>query len=250
MMCPPTHRLTLVALLACLVSASLSTAAGAQGPRRSVWDGVYTDAQAARGKASYDMHCAGCHGNELEGLGFGNGPGLVGQRFVETWEGNLFSLFDMSRSPMPRAEDVTVPDDAVLDALAFILQRNEMPAGMDELRLDALSLIAFVGKDGPTPVRDLALGRVLGCLSEGPNDSWVLVNATEPVKSRDGGESSETELATMKTEALGGASYTLLDVFPPPDEHTGHKVEAKGILIRKTNSLNVTSLQMVGVACE
>jgi hypothetical protein len=71
------------------------------------------------------------------------------------------------------------------------------------------TLIAFVGKDGPTPVRDLAPGRILGCLSEGPNQSWALTNATEPVKSRDGGESSDTELATMKTEVLGGGEEYL-----------------------------------------
>lgn len=232
--------------LASLAPATVS----AQGARRSVWDGVYVDAQAARGRTVYDKQCAGCHGNKLEGLGLGNGPALQGQRFVETWEGNLFALFDMMRSPMPRAEDVTVPDGEVLDALAFILQANGMPAGRGDLKADDLSLITFVGKGGPTPVRDMALGRILGCLEEGPNKTWVLARATTPTKSRDGQQSSETELATMKSEALGAGTFTLLDVFPAPAEHRGHRMEAKGILIQKTGSLNVTSLQMVDTTCK
>src|SRR6267142_570717 len=95
-----------VALLTTLWTASVPV--GAQAPHKAIWDGVYNAAHAARGKTAYGKHCAGCHGNELQGLGLGNGPALVGQRFIETWEGNLFSLFDMMRSPMPRAEDVTV----------------------------------------------------------------------------------------------------------------------------------------------
>ncbi|MDO8793826.1 MAG: c-type cytochrome [Vicinamibacterales bacterium] len=221
----------------------------AQAARHSVWDGVYTAAQATRGRDAYQKHCAGCHGNKLEGLGLGNGPALQGQRFVETWEGNLFALFDFMRSPMPRAEDVVVPDPAVLDTLAYVLEQNGMPAGKDELKPDGLALVTFVGKSGPTEVRDMALGRALGCLEAGPNNSWVLARATAISKSRDGVASSETELGSMKSEKLGTASYTLLDVFPAPAEHKGHRMEAKGIVIKTSNSINVTSLQMVDAAC-
>lgn len=221
----------------------------AQSGRKGVWDGVYSKAQATRGHVAYDKHCAGCHGNQLEGLGLGNGPALQGDRFVETWEGNLFALFDMMRSPMPRAEDVNVPDGDVLDTLAFILERNGMPAGADDLTPEALTRINFVGKNGPTDVRDMALGRAMGCLEMAPDKSWKLTRATTVSKSRDGMASSEGELASMKSEPLGTNTFTLLDVYPPPDEHKGHKMEAKGILIKKTNSLNVTSIQMVDSTC-
>ena len=221
----------------------------AQAARHSVWDGVYTTAQAARGREAYQKHCAGCHDNALEGLGLGNGPALQGQRFVETWEGNLFALFDFMRSPMPRAEDVVVPDPAVLDTLAYVLEQNGMPAGKDELKPDGIALVAFVGKAGLTEVRDLSLGRALGCLEAGPNNTWVLARATGISKSRDGVASSDTELGSMKSEALGTASYTLLDVFPAPAEHKGHRMEAKGIVIKTSNSINVTSLQMVDATC-
>ncbi len=36
---------------------------------RSVWDGVYTDAQAKRGEALFAENCVTCHGPALEGDG-------------------------------------------------------------------------------------------------------------------------------------------------------------------------------------
>src|SRR5687767_4435313 len=118
----PWTRASLACTLAWLMVSWIGSAStSAQAPRKTIWDGIYSAAQAARGNTAYGKHCAGCHGNELKGLN-ANGPALVGPRFIETWEGNLFALFDRMRSPMPLAEDVTVPDPEVLDMLAFILQ--------------------------------------------------------------------------------------------------------------------------------
>ena len=39
----------------------------AQSPR-TIWDGVYTDAQARRGEDLYRQHCSRCHGADLTGL--------------------------------------------------------------------------------------------------------------------------------------------------------------------------------------
>ena len=36
---------------------------------RSVWDGVYTEAQAKRGEALFAENCVTCHGPALEGDG-------------------------------------------------------------------------------------------------------------------------------------------------------------------------------------
>src|SRR5262245_53941489 len=36
------------------------TAGPSQAPHRSVWDGVYTDAQAKRGGAAYEYSCSTC----------------------------------------------------------------------------------------------------------------------------------------------------------------------------------------------
>ena len=42
----------------------------------SVWDGIYTDGQAARGAAVYEKECAQCHGPG--GAGGGMAPALTG----------------------------------------------------------------------------------------------------------------------------------------------------------------------------
>ena len=39
----------------------------AQEATRSVWDGVYTEEQAGRGKPLYNQHCASCHADTLMG---------------------------------------------------------------------------------------------------------------------------------------------------------------------------------------
>ena len=50
----------------------------AQAPQgKTVWDGVYTDVQATRGKDAYDANCARCHREDLSG---GQGPALTGER--------------------------------------------------------------------------------------------------------------------------------------------------------------------------
>ena len=49
-------------------------------PDKTVLDGVYSDAQATRGKASYSAVCLGCHDAALEGV---SAPQLTGDRFIE-----------------------------------------------------------------------------------------------------------------------------------------------------------------------
>src|ERR1700683_2309537 len=46
---------------ASLVTAQTST------PRRTIWDGVYTEAQASRGTTGFGQSCAGCHALAAEG---------------------------------------------------------------------------------------------------------------------------------------------------------------------------------------
>ena len=85
--------------MACLPAAVASLSAQGETSTRSVWDGVYTAAQAARGKAEYELYCAGCHGPDLEGL---DGPMLVGPGFLRNWlEDNVNSLFTRLHTKMP-----------------------------------------------------------------------------------------------------------------------------------------------------
>jgi S-disulfanyl-L-cysteine oxidoreductase SoxD len=99
---------------------------------RSVWDGVYTAAQAKRGEALYSMECAACHGLALNGGE--SAPPLVGGEFMSNWSGlTVGDLFDRIRTSMPadRPGHLTRQQDA--DILAEILQVNQFPAGATEL---------------------------------------------------------------------------------------------------------------------
>src|SRR5262252_2842351 len=64
----------------------------------TVWQGVYSAEQAARGRRVYEDHCAVCHKPNLTGL---DGR-LKGKRFMEEWrEDNLNSLFIQIKRGMP-----------------------------------------------------------------------------------------------------------------------------------------------------
>ena len=50
------------------------------GPPRSIWSGVYTEAQAKRGQALYLDECANCHASNLSGNE--SAPALIGDDFA------------------------------------------------------------------------------------------------------------------------------------------------------------------------
>jgi S-disulfanyl-L-cysteine oxidoreductase SoxD len=99
--------------------------------RQSVWDGVYTDAQADRGKGQYAQHCAVCHGTALEGNG--ESPPLTGE-FIPDWAGTtLADLYDKIETTMPLNAPGTLRPAIVADILAYLLKENNFPAGQKEL---------------------------------------------------------------------------------------------------------------------
>lgn len=132
-------RLALAALVMCWGTAA------ARQPARSVWDGVYTPAQATRGRAVYDRECARCHGPALEGNGEAAGP-LAGIEFLSTWNGlTLGDLLDRIRLTMPLDKPGTLGRQENADVLAYIVSANKFPAGETELPREGerLKQIAF-----------------------------------------------------------------------------------------------------------
>ena len=92
---------------------------------------------------------------------------------------------------------------------------------------------------------------VIGCVSEGPNSTWVLINGTEPAVSK---VPNTTTAAVKEAEGtrLGRRSYGLLGVTPfGPENHKGRRVVVKGVLIKaaKNDRINVTSLQITATPC-
>ena len=64
----------------------------AQAPARNVWDGVFTEAQANRGKVSFEKECSNCHNQDLNGNV--RGPALKGEKFLADWlNGSVNTLF-------------------------------------------------------------------------------------------------------------------------------------------------------------
>lgn len=110
-------------------------AAMAQGPQKSVWDGVYSDAQAERGKAQYLEHCASCHSTNLQGSD--EGPGLVGDGFLSPWiELSVNDLFERTRISMPQDRPGQLSRPAYADVITYLFRVNKFPAGNDELKPD------------------------------------------------------------------------------------------------------------------
>ena len=57
----------LAATAALFAAAAINSAAFSQAPGKSVWDGVYADAQSKRGEEVSKKSCVTCHGDELAG---------------------------------------------------------------------------------------------------------------------------------------------------------------------------------------
>jgi mono/diheme cytochrome c family protein len=233
----------------------LPALAQSPGSVRTVLDGVYSEPQAVRGRQTYTTNCAACHGNALEGI---SAPELTGKRFTERWrEGMLDGIYSFIRQRMPLgrpANATPIPDKDYLDIVTYILQGNGYPAGAAELAPDTLSRIMFVGKDGPRPVPDGALVVTVGCLSRRDDGGWVLLNAAEPARTRSE-VSTPDEMKTSSEKSLGALTFRLaeLDAVPDftPEMHLGHKIQAKGYLVRQPNAerISLSSMLMLDATC-
>lgn len=226
---------------------------GIQG--QTILDGVYSEAQTARGGALYGKLCATCHGNALEGV---SAPELTGNRFISRWrEGTLDGIYNFVRQRMPLGRSPgasPIPDDDYLDIVTYVLKANDYPSGPSELVPDLLSKVMFVGKNGPQPVPDGALVITVGCLSQTSNGTWILLSATEPARTRIE-TSSPQEVKTSAEKGLGTLAFRLaeIDAVPEfePDMHKGHKMQAKGYLVRQPNAerISLSSMEMLDATC-
>ena len=119
--------------------------AGAVQLAPSVWDGVYTEEQAKRGEALYVDQCARCHGASLEGGEMGRG--LVGNSFGSDWNDmSVGGLFERVRVSMPQDNPGRLSRQQTAEILAFVLSKNDFPAGRTELptQTDVLNQMKFL----------------------------------------------------------------------------------------------------------
>ena len=135
-----------------VIALAVSVSVSLRAQQRTVSDGVYSAAQAQRGEALFQMRCALCHGERLEGAA---GPPLVGDGFLGPRDKQpVFELFDKIHATMPADTPGTLEPPQVADLVAFILQRNKFPSGRVELAAAnaALKEIALVALNPPAPV--------------------------------------------------------------------------------------------------
>jgi mono/diheme cytochrome c family protein len=114
-------------------TAAQNTESSPQPTAKSVWDGLYADPQAARGREAYRKACAPCHMEDLGGHEYAGA--LAGYPFQMKWEdASVAEVFGRIRT-MPLGEAGSLTTQEYLDILAYLLQANGYPAGKDELTI-------------------------------------------------------------------------------------------------------------------
>lgn len=222
----------------------------AQGTPR-IWQGVYTTAQAQRGKATYDTACIRCHGADLGGT---TAPALKGERFLATFGNDTVDrLFLKIRDTMPPNFGTSLDDASKIAIVSYILQTNGYPAGPRELAAvsDELGGIQILRQGEQLAVTNFSLVQTVGCLVRGANGSWMLTNTAEPSVTRDDTPNAGA-LSAAASKPLGGGTFLLLSAAPySPAEHQGQKMEARGLIYRELDDarLTLTSLRTVGATC-
>ena len=98
----------------------------AQSPK-STTQGVYTLAQAAKGKNVFNGACLGCHTTATH----------MGPAFELKWFGRpLWELYGYLSNLMPKSAPGTLTEDEYVWVTAYILKLNGMPAGKVELNAE------------------------------------------------------------------------------------------------------------------
>ena len=121
--------------LAALASTPAAIAAAASDASPS--DGLYTEAQATRGRAVYAKRCALCHGDQLQG---NPAPPLSGAPFGVSWshpELTVDDLMFLVRTTMPPRMARTLQPQETADVVAFLLAENDYPPGSETLTVDS-----------------------------------------------------------------------------------------------------------------
>jgi S-disulfanyl-L-cysteine oxidoreductase SoxD len=121
------------------IAAAMLAFSVAAAQTKNVWDGVYSDAQAGRGKKSYVTHCAACHNEGLQGGDLA--PELKGEDFLLRWnDKSMFEFVDRIQKTMPQDNPGGVMPQENADIVAYILQVNKMAAGSTDLPSDEAAL--------------------------------------------------------------------------------------------------------------
>ena len=117
--------------------------------------GSYTAAQAAAGRTSYQVNCAGCHLADLGGLN--EAPELAGPNFMAAW-GHLTTgdLITYMQTTMPPGRSGSLGEQVFVNIAAFLLEANGAPSGNQPLIRSGEVLISVVASGQVPPSLDSA----------------------------------------------------------------------------------------------
>ncbi len=223
-----------------------STLMRAQAPApagRTVWDGVYTEAQAARGTAAFGQTCTNCH--TLSPSTSGNRP-LTGDKFWEGWtQKTVGDLLTFVKTNMPNGNGGTLSAATYQDLVAMILKANAFPAGTVDLTPETIANVQIIPKDGPGQLPAGTLVRMVGCLVRNGRD-WTITNATAPVRVDKPGVNPADA-----TVALGTGTTALKFVLSRLDAFAGNRMSVSGLLIGVggVDGINVAEVKSVAATC-
>ena len=220
--------------------ASIGTAQ-TKTPRRTIWDGVYTEAQASRAVTAFGQSCAGCHALAAEG----KAP-LVGDPFWKSFaQKTVGDLLDFVSSNMPNGTPGSLTESTYQDVIALILKSNGFPAGTTELTRNTIGDVQIIQKDGRTELTANTLVRVVGCLARSGAD-WVVTSATTPERAERVGPGGEDA-----TRPLGSRTMVLKFVLTRLDPLAGSRVSVSGLLIGAggADGINVMTVNRVAEKC-
>ena len=210
---------------------------------KSVEQGVYTAAQAARGAKLFESNCTTCHREPG-----GTAPVLAGERFTKTFsDATLQVVFTTIKTTMPRNAPGSLSDAEYVDVVAHLLKINSYADGMNELAVADLPAIKIPGQTGSL---DFALVQVVGCLAQ-TGRVWTLSRATEPLRTREPEAPKDDAVAQLDAATLGDRTFRLQQVYGAPAGWKDQKVVAKGFLTKSGNEdrVNVTSMRTLTSTC-
>lgn len=106
---------------------------GANGPSRSVTDGVYTLQGSRAGESLFNRICTNCHSADE----------FAGPAFVRRWgQRTVGDLFSLLQGTMPATSPGSLSAGQYAELTSYLLRLNGFPSGDTELPADAQSLRA------------------------------------------------------------------------------------------------------------
>jgi len=101
---------------------------------RTIWDGVYTAAQAERGQRVAQESCFSCHSAQE----------WSNPMFVNVWAGrSVRDMYENLRMTMPYDSPGRLSRDQYAEVVSYLFQLNSVPAGESQLPSDEAGLLGI-----------------------------------------------------------------------------------------------------------